>query len=162
MNTRIDEKYWMRLAMDIAKASTCRAEVGCILVFNKTVVGMGYVGSAHGDDHCFGEKGEPAATTKHLLVKTPVRGSTVNGDTCIRTIHAEINAILKCPWRGSKELGWIECYSTYEPCLDCTKVLIQIGVRKIFYLHNYKDEWREIYLQNVVVTPALVVLQLRM
>jgi len=161
MNTRIDEKYWMRVAVDIAAASTCRAKVGCVLVFNKTIVGMGYVGSVHGDDHCY-------ASTKdweehnHILMKTDRKGSTKTGDTCIRTIHAEINAILKCQWRGSKETGWIDCYSTYEPCLECTKVLIQIGVRKIFYLNAYKDEWRDLYLKNVVVAPKLIISQLKM
>lgn len=140
MNSRITPTYWMKIAVEVAKASTCRAEVGCILVHKKTLVGMGYVGSVHGDAHC--------DERDHILVKTEQKGSTKNGDTCIRTIHAEMNAVLKCTIRGSEENGWIDCYSTYQPCLECTKILFQIGVRTIYYIHPYKDKWREIYMEE--------------
>lgn len=139
MNERITPKFWMRIAQQIAEASTCRAKVGCILVHKKSIVGHGYVGSVHGDVHCNDEAG-------HLLVDAPHRGSTTTGTTCIRTIHAEVNAVLKCTVRGSRETKWIECYSTYQPCLDCTKILLQIGVRKIYYWKRYKDDWRDQYV----------------
>ena len=144
MNPKVGHKYWMRIAESIAKASTCRAEVGCVLIHQKTIVGMGYVGSVHGDDHCVTD-----VYNNHVLVKTDRKGSTTKGNTCIRTIHAEMNAILKCTVRGSEENGWIACYSTYQPCLDCTKVLLQIGVRQIYYMQPYKDEWREVYLKQL-------------
>lgn len=141
MNLKITRQFWMKIAEQIAEASTCRAKVGCILVHQRQIVGHGYVGSVHNDYHC--------NESDHVLVKTDRKGSTTTGTTCIRTIHAEINAVLKCQVRGSKETGWIECYSTYQPCLDCLKVLLQIGVRKIYYLHDYKDDWREQYLQQL-------------
>lgn len=145
MNDKITPRYWMQMAVDIAKASTCRADVGCILVHKNSIVGHGYVGSIHGDDHC--------NETTHILVKTDRKGSTNAGDTCIRTIHAEMNAVLKCKVRGNKNDGWIECYSTYQPCLECTKVLLQIGVRFIYYMKPYKDEWRDEYLDKITGEP---------
>lgn len=141
MNSKINSAFWMRIAMQIAEASTCRAKVGCILVHNKMIVGHGYVGSVHGDDHC--------NESDHVLVDAPHRGSTETKTTCIRTVHAEVNAALKCQVRGSKENGWIECYSTYQPCIDCVKILLQIGVRKIYYLQPYKDEWRDQYIKKL-------------
>jgi len=138
MNERITPQFWMRIAQQIAEASTCRAKVGCILVHKKSIVGHGYVGSVHGDVHC--------NESDHILVDAPHRGSTSTGTTCIRTIHAEVNAVLKCTVRGSRDNGWIECYSTYQPCLDCTKILLQIGVRKIYYWKPYKDDWRDDYV----------------
>lgn len=154
MNSYITSEYWMRIAVEVAKASTCRAQVGCVLVHKNTLVGMGYVGSVHGDWHCnemceVGDGNNDLVTDQHILVKAPHRGSTTTGTTCIRTIHAEVNAILKCTVRGSHQNGWIDCYSTYQPCLDCTKMLLQIGVRKIFYLKPYKDEWRDLFIERL-------------
>lgn len=149
MNHRITPEYWIRTAVELAKASTCRADVGCVLVHKNIIAGVGYVGSVHGDLHCIPDPEGMNIDDCHVLMKTDRQGSTKKGDTCIRTIHAEMNAVLKCSIRGSEENGWIECYSTYQPCLDCTKVLLQIGVRKIYYLRAYKDSWRDVYLQNL-------------
>lgn len=150
MNPRIDQKYWMRIAVEAAKASTCRADVGCVLIHKKTLVGMGYVGSVHGDHHCMSAyKTTTDPLHNHILMRTDRQGSTKKGNTCIRTIHAEMNAVLKCTVRGSKEGGWIDAYSTYQPCLDCTKVLLQIGVRTIYYMKPYKDLWRDEYLDQL-------------
>jgi len=155
MNTRITPEYWMHIAVDVAKAATCRANVGCVLIHKKIIVGMGYVGSVHGDVHCIETIAQSMAQHQHLLVKTGVRGSTLTGTSCIRTIHAEMNAILKCTMRGSREGGWIECYCTYQPCLECTKVLLQIGVRKMFYLNPYKDEWRDKFMSESDITRSM-------
>lgn len=146
MNTRIDAQYWMRIAVEIAKAATCRADVGCVLIHKNIIVGHGYVGSVHGDDHCI--EPESDLDPNHVLVKVTHRGSTKTNTTCIRTVHAEVNAALKCTVRGSEHAEWIDAYCTYQPCLDCTKVLLQIGVRKMYYLNAYKDEWRDLYMEE--------------
>lgn len=144
MNPHINPEYWMRMAVDVAKASTCRANVGCVLVHKNTIVGIGYVGSIHGDHHCNSTEGLLAhKTDHHILMPSKSQGSTKKGNTCIRTVHAEMNAILKCTVRGSYQNGWIQSYSTYQPCLNCTKVLLQIGVRQLYYLKEYKDIWRD-------------------
>lgn len=153
MNHRITDEYWMRMAVEVSKASTCRADVGCVLVHKNVIVGIGYVGSVHGDTHCLPDPKAAILAFRqhdaHILMKTDRQGSTKKGDTCIRTIHAEMNAVLKCTVRGSEDAGWIDCYSTYQPCLDCTKVLLQIGVRKIYYVKAYKDVWRDAYLAGL-------------
>lgn len=138
MNEKINPSYWLRIAHEVAKASTCKAQVGCVLVHKKTIVGMGYVGSIHGDAHC--------DETCHIDIPVTHRGK--NAVTCIRTIHAEMNAVLKCTVRGSEQNGWIECYSTHEPCLECLKILLQIGAREIYYSIPYVDERRGVFLSK--------------
>ena len=138
MNKRINPQYWLRIAQEVAKASTCKANVGCVLVHKKMIVGIGYVGSIHGDEHC--------DVADHINVPAEYRGE--NGETCIRTVHAEVNAILKCMVRGSHDGGFIECYSTHQPCCECLKLLLQIGVRDIYYIMAYADARREEYLKK--------------
>lgn len=142
MNKALTNEFWMKMAEQIAEASTCRAKVGCVLIHHNMIVGHGYVGSVHGDDHCCDDD--------HVLVDAPHRGSTTTNTTCIRTVHAEVNAALKCTVRGGWT-NWIQCYSTYQPCLDCVKILLQIGVRKMYYRKPYKDEWRSKYLRHLNV-----------
>jgi len=141
MNKLVNPWYWLRIAREVGKASTCKADVGCVLVHEKMIVGIGYVGSIHGDDHC-DEDG-------HINVPAEYRGE--NGETCIRTVHAEVNAILKCMVRGSHDKGFIECYSTHQPCCECLKLLLQIGVRTIYYILPYVDARRDEYLQKSCV-----------
>jgi dCMP deaminase len=152
MNDKITAAYWMAIASQLATAATCRANVGCVLVYQNQIVGHGYVGSVHGDVHC---ADQDLNHRHHILMKTDQRGSSRTGDTCIRTVHAELNAVLKCTVRGSYEHGWIDCYSTYQPCLECTKALLQIGVRKMYYRHAYQDDWREAFVKHCTLFDAL-------
>lgn len=138
MNNNITHNYFLRIAEVIAEASTCRAKVGCVLVKDNNIVGHGYVGSVHGDTHC--------DDANHVLIKAEHRP---NGDTCIRTIHAEMNAVLKCQARGNQKDGWLSVYCTHQPCLDCLKVLLQIGVRRIWYRYTYDDQRRDAYIQGL-------------
>jgi len=138
MNSKVNASYFMKIAEVHAEASTCRAKVGCVIVKENTVVGTGYVGSVHGDTHC--------GNDEHILVSA---GHRPNGDTCIRTIHAEMNAVLKCTERGNVRDGWMQAFSTHQPCLDCLKVLLQIGVRKIWYKYAYEDSRRDLYLAKL-------------
>lgn len=135
MNPNVNDTYWMRHCEIAAEASTCRVHVACVLVHRNQLVGIGYNGSLHHDHHC--------SDVGCLFVETQVAGSSNSGKSCIRTVHAEMNAILKCTVRGSKEGGWITAYSTYQPCLNCFKALVQIGVRRIVYEKVYRDEWRD-------------------
>lgn len=140
MNNRINPQYWLRIAREVAKASTCKVNVGCVLVHKKMIVGIGYVGSIHGDGHC--------DQSGHINVPAEYRGE--QGETCIRTVHAEVNAILKCQVRGSAEDGFIECYSTHQPCCECLKLLLQIGVRNMYYVTPYEDARRDRYIEEAI------------
>lgn len=104
---------WMAVAEKIRGLSTClRAQVGCVLVRrNGVVAATGYNGAPKGLPHC---------TKKTCL----------DVGRCYVSQHAEQNALAFCE-------GPIHtAYTTHEPCVMCTRGLIQRGVRKVFYLYR--------------------------
>lgn len=141
MNQNLNHLYWMEHCDVASKASTCRVKIACVIVRDNILLGIGYNGSASGDNHC--------SDIGCLFVENNVAGSGVSGKSCIRTIHAEMNAVLKCTARGNEKDGWLTAYSSYQPCLNCTKALVQIGVRKIIWRKPYKDEWRDLYITSL-------------
>lgn len=115
------DMYFMAQAVLISLRSTCtRLEVGAILVRDKRIIAGGYNGSVSGDVHCIDD------------------GCYVVDGHCIRTIHAEMNALLQCAKLGIATEG-AEIYVTHFPCLSCTKAILQAGVKKIHYLYDYNN-----------------------
>ena len=109
-------QYFMTQAVLLSTRSTCkRLSVGAILVRDKRIIAGGYNGSVSGDVHCIDDD-----------------CYLVDGH-CVRTIHAEMNAILQCAKFGVATDG-SEIYVTDFPCLQCTKMLLQAGIQKIYYL----------------------------
>lgn len=115
-------QYFMLQAVLLSLRSTCeRLSVGAILVRNKRVIAGGYNGAVSGDDHCIDV------------------GCYVVDGHCLRTIHAEMNAVLQCSKFGIPTDG-AEIYVTDFPCLQCTKSLLQAGIKKIYYMRNYHND----------------------
>lgn len=140
MNLIINDSYWLSIVDQISRASTCKVAIGTILIKNKSIVSHGFLGSISGDYHCL-DKGCLEVQNNGKF------GSSNIGTSCIRTIHSEMNAILKCNVRGE-----LECYTTYQPCLNCLKALLAIGTRKIVYIKEYKDEWRDDFIRETRVS----------
>ncbi len=122
MNERIPwDQYFMSQSMLLSMRSTCsRLAVGATIVRDKRVISGGYNGSVSGDVHCIDE------------------GCFVVDGHCVRTVHAEANALLQCAKFGVKTEG-ADLYVTHFPCLQCTKQLIQSGIQKIYYLNDYRN-----------------------
>ncbi|WP_429971213.1 ComE operon protein 2 [Fructilactobacillus sp. Tb1] len=115
------DQYFMLQAILVATRSTCeRLSVGAVLVRNKRVIACGYNGSVSGDVHCIDE------------------GCYMVDGHCQRTIHAEMNAILQCAKFGESTDN-AEIYVTDFPCLQCTKMLLQAGIKTIKYLREYHN-----------------------
>lgn len=115
------DQYFMGQAVLLSLRSTCtRLEVGATLVKEKRIIAGGYNGSVSGDAHCLDE------------------GCYVLDGHCIRTIHAEMNALLQCAKFGVATQG-AEIYVTHFPCLSCTKSILQAGIKTIHYLHDYHN-----------------------
>ncbi|MDY3118170.1 MAG: cytidine/deoxycytidylate deaminase family protein [Peptoniphilus sp.] len=115
------DTYFMQITEIVASRSTCdRAFVGCVLV-NKDhrIVSTGYNGSVAGNPHCDDV------------------GHTMRDGHCIATIHAEMNALLYCAKEGIPTKDTV-CYVTHFPCLNCTKALIQAGIREVIYKNAYR------------------------
>lgn len=113
------DTYFLRIAQVVGERSTCdRAHVGCVLVVDKRILTTGYNGSPAGQEHC--------DDIGHLLVD----------DHCVRTIHAETNAIIQAALHGVSTKG-ATCYVTHYPCLNCTKALINAGITRLVYATSY-------------------------
>ena len=114
------DSYFMKIAYAVSERSTCdRAYVGAVLVLDKRILTTGFNGSPAGQPHC-DEVG-------HLLVD----------GHCVRTIHAETNAIIQAALHGISTRG-CTCYVTHFPCLNCTKALINAGMSRLVYNVAYR------------------------
>jgi dCMP deaminase len=125
------DSYFINLAKYIALRSTCdRLSVGCVIVKDNRVIGTGYNGSVSGLGHC-GEVG-------HLYN---------DQGRCIRTVHAEQNALLtadKTLLKGST------AYVTHYPCEICSKLLVQAGISRVVYLEPYENKHSKYFLDTII------------
>ncbi|HPC83438.1 MAG TPA: dCMP deaminase family protein [Thermoanaerobaculaceae bacterium] len=116
------DRYFMNLAVQAATRSTCpRKHVGAVIVRDKAVLATGYNGSLRGLSHC-----------------TDV-GCLMENGHCVRTVHAEANAILQAARHGVRIEG-AEIYVTASPCWDCFKLITNAGIVKVLYGEFYRDE----------------------
>ncbi|MFC0270074.1 ComE operon protein 2 [Metabacillus herbersteinensis] len=114
-------QYFMAQSHLLALRSTCtRLSVGATIVRDKRMIAGGYNGSIAGGVHCSDE------------------GCYVIDNHCVRTIHAEMNAIIQCAKFGVPTEG-AEIYVTHFPCLQCCKAIIQSGIKTVYYAVNYKN-----------------------
>ena len=112
--------YFMANAELISKRSTCdRAFVGAVLVKDKRIIATGYNGGVSATENC------------------NEAGHQMDDGHCIRTVHAEMNALIQCAKEGISTNN-TEIYVTHFPCINCTKALLQAGIKKITYKANYR------------------------
>ena len=114
--------YFMNIAQEVATRSTCdRKHVGAVIVRDKTILSTGYNGSIKGLPHC------------------DEAGCEMVEEHCVRTRHAEANAIVQAAKNGVKiELS--EIYVTASPCYNCFKLIANAGIKIIYYNELYRDE----------------------
>ena len=131
--------YFMKIGTVVAQRGTCdRARVGCVLVRDRRILTTGYNGSPAGLPHC--------DDVGHLMVD----------GHCVRTLHAEQNAIIQAALHGVSTAS-ATAYVTHQPCLDCAKMLINAGVARVVYAGDYPDErGRMFLLQAGVVLERLL------
>ncbi|MDD3395712.1 MAG: cytidine/deoxycytidylate deaminase family protein [Acidaminococcaceae bacterium] len=132
--TRPDwDSYFMEIAQVVSKRSTClRRSVGAVLVKNKQILATGYNGTPKGLAHC----AETGCLREQLKVP-----SGKNHELC-RGIHAEQNAVIQAAVHGVSVEG-ATLYCTHQPCVVCTKILINAGIKKIIYANPYPDKLAE-------------------
>jgi dCMP deaminase len=119
----------MSIAQLVATRSTClRRKVGAVLVKNKRIIATGYNGAPTGVKHC----AESGCLRERLGVAPGERHELCRG------LHAEQNVIVQAAYYGAMTKG-TTLYSTHLPCIICSKMLINAGVEKIFFLDGYPD-----------------------
>lgn len=113
--------YFIEMARLAATRATCpRRRVGAVLTRHNQILATGYNGAVRGGEHC-----------------DDVGCLMVDGH-CVRTVHAEANAIIQCAVNGVSSVG-STLYCTDFPCINCAKTLVQAGVERIIYLTDYPD-----------------------
>jgi dCMP deaminase len=116
------ERYFMNLAVQAATRSTCpRKSVGAVIVRDKAILSTGYNGSLRGAPHC------------------SEVGCLIENDHCVRTVHAEANALVQAARHGVRLEG-AEIYVTASPCFSCFKLIANAGLVAIYYGEFYRDE----------------------
>lgn len=123
------ESYFMEIAELVAKRSTClRRSVGAVIVKDKRILSTGYNGAPSGIDHCL----EVGCLREQMNIPSGERH-----ELC-RAIHAEQNAIIQAAYHGVSIMS-STLYCTNLPCAICAKMVINAGIRQIFYRSGYAD-----------------------
>jgi dCMP deaminase len=131
------DEYFMKIAEITALRSSCdRAHVGAVLVSSDLrIISIGYNGSISGCAHC--------DDVGHLM----------QDGKCVRTIHAEQNAIASAARLGTSTKDSI-LYVTHHPCWICMKFIAAAGVSEVIYKEPYKKEKTETLLSdNNIIYP---------
>lgn len=112
----------MRIAEEVASRATCdRKHVGAVIVRDKSILATGYNGSIRGLRHCDEE------------------GHMMEDGHCVRTIHAEANAIIQAARNGVRIDG-ATIYVTASPCWGCFRMIANAGIMRIVFGEFYRDE----------------------
>jgi dCMP deaminase len=122
------DEYFMDLAHSVSKRATCdRGRSGCVIVRDKQILVSGYVGSPRGLAHC--------DDVGHLFKKVIHEdGSTTQH--CVRTVHAEQNAITQAARRGMA-LDKSTLYCRMTPCRTCAMLIINCGIERVVCENKY-------------------------
>lgn len=114
----ISHKTFSQIAKLIGEESYCeRKKVGAIIVKDNNIIALGLNGGlAGGENVCENDQGETLPTVS----------------------HAEANAILRCAKTGASTLG-ADLYVTLSPCHECAKMIIQSGIKNVFYSEVYRE-----------------------
>lgn len=131
------DEYFLRLCEEVAKRATCnRGRNSCVIVKDKRIVCTGYVGSPPNFPHC-DEVG-------HLLKKVIHEDGTIT-QHCMRTVHAELNAILQAA-RFGIPLEGSTMYVRMTPCRNCAMAIISAGIKRVVCEKHYHAEKESIEL----------------
>jgi dCMP deaminase len=123
------DEYFMEVAKAIAKRATCdRGRSGCVIAKDKQILATGYVGSPIGMPHC-DEVG-------HLMKKV-IHDDDIITQHCMRTVHAEQNAICQAAKRGISIDG-ATLYCKMTPCRTCAMLIINCGIKRVVCEKKYR------------------------
>lgn len=115
------DRYFSDIATVVSSRATCkRKKVGALITRDRIILSTGYNGSLPGLPHC---------TDEDCLMED---------GHCVRTVHAEANAIVQAAKNGVGILG-ASIYTTASPCWPCFKLIVNAGITRICYAEFYRD-----------------------
>ena len=116
------DQYFMNIAREVSTRSTCdRKHVGAVIVRDKMILATGYNGSIRGLPHCDDV------------------GHDMEEGHCVRTVHAEANAIVQAASNGVRIIG-SGIYVTASPCWSCFRLIANAGIGRIVFGEFYRDQ----------------------
>ena len=122
------DEYFMEVCKIISKRSTCeRGRSGCVIARDKQLLVSGYAGSPIGMPHC--------DDVGHLFKKTIHEDGSVTNH-CVRTVHAEQNAICQAAKLGVS-LNGATVYCKMTPCRVCAMLIINSGIKRVVCEKRY-------------------------
>lgn len=137
------EQYFMNIAKQVSTRATCpRLSVGAVVVKDRQILATGYNGSVEKASHC-----------------TDV-GCYIVGGSCVRSVHAEQNAILMASKHGISLKG-ADIYVTHEPCYNCTKYLVQAGIDTVYYQNPYFNEETQELKESIIEEVGLKMIEIK-
>lgn len=140
------DEYFMEMAEVAQKRSTClRRKVGAVIVQDRRIMATGYNGVPAGIVHCE----ERGCLREQLKVPAGQRHELCRG------LHAEQNAIIQAAYLGQSIAGGT-LYCTHQPCVICTKMIINAGIQRIVVKEGYPDELAGEMLQEAGLTVEIL------
>lgn len=127
-------QYFLNLASVVATRATCpRKAVGCVIVRDNRILTTGYNGAVAGEVNCIDSLTDD---NNHAKLSGDRGGCIVENDHCVRTVHAETNAVSEAARRGVS-LDAATAYVTIKPCWTCYKLLLNAGIVNIHWGEEY-------------------------
>ena len=124
------DEYFYAITKQVSTRSTClRRKVGAIIVKDKRILTTGYNGAPKGVKNCL-DRGK--CLREELGIPSGQRHEICRG------LHAEQNAIIQAAYHGVNIQGG-DLYSNTQPCAQCAKMIINSGIKKIYYFNDYPD-----------------------
>ena len=125
------QEKWINYYCDIAErtaalSSAKRLQVGCVIVKDNRILSIGYNGTPSGWDNCCEEYIDDDGGSSIYVTKKEV-------------LHAEANALMKL-CRSTESSEGATLFVTHEPCMDCSKLIYQAGISKVYYIHEYQAQ----------------------
>jgi dCMP deaminase len=122
------DEYFIKIAETVSTRATCdRGMCGSVIVKDKKIISTGYVGAPAGCVHC-----DEAGHEIHKVIQE----DGTESKHCIRTTHAEQNAIAQAARFGSSTEG-STIYTKMVPCYVCAKIIINAGIKRVVCLKDY-------------------------
>lgn len=136
-----DHKKYLKIAKEISKSSyAIRKKVGAIIVKNNMIISDGYNGMPSG----FENECENVCECEHSCTNLFDKNCETCTERILKTkkevLHAESNAIMKIVKNGGLGLNDSIMYITLSPCIECAKLIIQSGIKEVYYIEKYRDE----------------------
>lgn len=133
------DEYFMRIAFEVATRATClRRHVGAVIVRDRRILSTGYNGSPPGQRHC------------------DEVGCLLEDGRCIRTLHAEQNALMQAALHGVSTHG-ATLYATCRPCHVCARMVVAAGIVRVVFVGEAPEGWARDVLEAGNVEIVLLV-----